>query len=142
MAAGRFQDFFGDDFEDTLDSLKSVPGAFGNILVTAVRQLRFIDIAAFMLVVAGLVLFGYSLATGQPTGLVLLGLLPLVLWFAAGIAGGVIYHVGGIGYRSLGYWESYVLILSFSWFGVLALRLALNPYDRRIHRAEPDAVKL
>ncbi len=135
--AGRVQDFFGDDFEDALVSLKSAPGAFGNIVVAAVRQLRAIDIAAFALVLAGWAFFAYGLAAGHGAGLLFLSLLPLALWLAAGIAGGVIFHVGGIGYRSLGYWESYVLILTFSCFGVLALRLALNPYDRRIHRAAP-----
>ncbi len=137
MAAGRFQDFFGDDFEDALDSLKSAPGAFGNILVAAVRQLRPFDMAAFALVVAGLAFFVYGIVAGLGTELLIIAWLPTVLWLAAGIAGGVIFHVGGIGYRSLGYWESYVLILTFSCFGVLALRLALNPYDRRIHRATP-----
>ncbi len=130
--AGRIQDFFGDDLEDTLDSLKSAPGAFGNIVVAAVRQLHLLDVAAFALVLAGWAFFAYGLAAGHG-----IGLLPLALWLTAGIAGGVIFHVGGIGYRSLGYWESYVLILTFSCFGVLALRLALNPYDRRIHRAAP-----
>ena len=117
--------------------MKSAPGAFGNIVVAAVRQLRAVDIAAFAVVLAGWAFFAYGLAAGHGTGLLLLSLLPLALWLAAGIAGGVIFHVGGIGYRSLGYWESYVLILTFSCFGVLALRLALNPYDRRIHRAAP-----
>jgi hypothetical protein len=117
--------------------LKSAPGAFGNILVAAVRQLRPIDVAAFALVLAGWALFAYGLVAGHSLGLLLVSLLPMALWLAAGIAGGVIFHVGGIGYRSLGYWESYVLILTFSCFGVLALRVALNPYDRRIHRAAP-----
>ena len=137
MSAGRFQEFFGDDFEDALDSLKSAPGAFGNILVAAVRQLRAVDIAAFVLVLAGWSFFAYGLVVGHGAELLLVSLLPTALWFAAGIAGGVIFHVGGIGYRSLGYWESYILILTFSFLGVLALRLALNPYDRRIHRAAP-----
>lgn len=137
MAAGRFQEFFGDDFEDALDSLKSAPGAFGNIVVAAIRQLRFIDVAAFALVLAGWAFFAYGIVAGHSAWLLLVSLLPMALWFAAGIAGGVIFHVGGIGYRSLGYWESYVLILTFSWLGVLALRLALNPYDRRIHRGAP-----
>jgi hypothetical protein len=138
MSAGRFQEFFGDDLEDALDSLKSAPGAFGNILVAAVRQLRPVDVAAFALVLAGWAFFAYGLAAGHGVGLLLASLLPAALWLAAGIAGGVIFHVGGIGYRSLGYWESYVLILTFSCFGVLALRLALNPHDRRIHRATPE----
>ena len=36
--AGRPQGFFGDDWEDTLDSVLSVPGAFGNIVVVAVKN--------------------------------------------------------------------------------------------------------
>jgi hypothetical protein len=139
MTTGRFQAFFGDDFEDAIDSLKSAPGAFGNILVAAVRQLRPLDIAAFGLVLTGWAFLVYGLVAGGGVGLLLLSACPTALWLAAGIAGGVIFHVGGIGYRSLGYWESYVLILTFSFLGVLALRLALNPYDRRIHRATaPD----
>jgi hypothetical protein len=137
MAAGRFQDFFGDDFEDALDSLKSAPGAFGNIVVAAIRQLKPVDVAAFALVVAGWAFFVYGIFAGHAIGLLLVSLLPTALWLAAGISAGIIFHVGGIGYRSLGYWESYVLILTFSWLGVLALRLALNPYDRRIHRSPP-----
>jgi len=134
---GHLQDFFGDDFEDTLDSLKSVPGAFGNILITAVRQLRPVDVIAFATVLLGWAFFAYGLVAGNSIGLLLLSLMPTALWLAAGIAAGIIFHVGGIGYRSLGYWESYVLILTFSCLGVLALRLALNPHDRRIHRAAP-----
>jgi hypothetical protein len=137
MAAGRFQEFFGDDFEDALDSLKSVPGAFGNIFIAAVRQLRPVDIVAFALVFGGWAFLIYGIIAGLDVGLLLLGLLPTALWLIAGIIGGIVFHVGGIGYRSLGYWESYVLILTFSFLGVLALRLALNPYDRRIHRAGP-----
>jgi hypothetical protein len=138
MAAGRIQAFFGDDLEDALDSLKSAPGAFGNIMVAAVRQLRLVDVAAAALALAGLASFLYGLNAGHGTGTLLLSLAPAILWLAAGIAGGVIFHVGGIGYRSLGYWESYVLILIFSAFGLLALRLALNPRDRRIHRASSE----
>ena len=137
MAAGRFQAFFGEDLDDTLDSLKSAPGAFGNIMLAAIKQLRLVDAAAFGLVLGGWVYFIYGIAAGLSTGVLLLALLPMALWLVCGIAGGIIFHVGGIGYRSLGYWESYVLIMIFSAFGVLALRLALNPYDRRIHRAAP-----
>jgi purine-cytosine permease-like protein len=139
MAAGRFQAFFGDDLDETIDSLKSAPGAFGNIVVAAIRQLRLVDVAAFGLVLAGWVGCGYALITEQAVEVMLVSLLPTGLWLAAGIAGGVIFHVGGIGYPALRYWESYVLILIFSAFGLLALRLALNPYDRQIHRAgSPD----
>ena len=137
MAAFRIQEIFGDDLEDTLDSLKSAPGAVGNLLVAAIRQFRLVDASAFALVLAGWVAFVYGLLADLATEWLLLALLPTVLWLACGIAGGVIFHVGGIGYRSLLYWESYFLILIFSGFGVLALRLALNPRDRRIHRAAP-----
>jgi FtsH-binding integral membrane protein len=137
MATFRFQEFFGDDLEETLDSIKSAPGAFGNILVAAVRQFRLVDAAAFALVVAGWLLFAYALVEDAGVGLMLAALLPTALWLACGIAGGVIFHVGGIGYSSLRYWESYGLILIFSVFGLLALRLALNPHDRLIHRAPP-----
>jgi hypothetical protein len=137
MANFRLQEFFGDDLEETLDSIKSAPGAFGNILVAAVRQFRLVDAAAFVLVLTGWAGSAYALIEDRSTGSVLLGLLPMALWLACGIAGGVIFHVGGIGYRSLRYWESYGLILIFCVFGVLALRLALNPRDRRIHRAAP-----
>jgi hypothetical protein len=137
MAAFRIQEIFGDDFEDTLDSIKSAPGAFGNILVAAVRQFRLVDAAAFALVVAGWALFAYALIADLDARVTVLGLLPSILWLGCGVVGGIIFHVGGIGYRSLLYWESYALILIFSGFGVLALRLALNPHDRRIHRAAP-----
>jgi hypothetical protein len=139
MAAFRIQEFFGEDLEDTLDSLKSAPGAFGNILVAAVRQFRLVDAAAFALVLAGWAFFAYGLFVGHSAGLLLVAMLPTLLWLACGVAGGIIFHVGGIGYGSLRYWESYALILIFSGFGVLALRMALNPYDRRIHRATPNA---
>src|SRR5690606_24061965 len=119
MPAGRMQDFFGDDFDEAIDSLKSAPGAFGNILIAAIRQLHPLDVAAFALVIGGWAVFIYGAIAGHGTGMQLLSLLPTGLWLAAGIAGGVIFHVGGIGYRSLGYWESYVLIVTFSFFGVL-----------------------
>jgi purine-cytosine permease-like protein len=137
MTVFRIQEIFGDDLEDTLDSIKSAPGAFGNILVAAVRQFRLVDAAAFALVVAGWALFAYAATADLDARVAVLGLLPSILWLACGIAGGIIFHVGGIGYRSLLYWESYALILIFSGFGVLALRLALNPHDRRIYRAAP-----
>jgi hypothetical protein len=138
MAAFRIQEIIlGDDFEDTLDSIKSAPGAVGNIIVAAIRQFRLVDAAVFALVLAGWATFVYGVVTELAVEWLLLALVPTALWLACGIAGGVIFHVGGIGYGSLRYWESYVLILIFSGFGVLALRLALNPRDRRIHRAAP-----
>lgn len=137
MAAGRLQDFFGDDWEDTLDSLKSAPGAFGNIVVAAARQVRIVDGAALALVIAGWtwVVAGYGIAGEHQVGLVLLSLAPSLLWLAAGAVGGLVFEIGGIGVRALGYWESYLLILLFAVFGVISLRLALNPKDRRVYRA-------
>lgn len=144
MAAGRFQDFFGDDLEETLDSLKSAPGAFGNLVVGAVRQVRLVDGVAFLLVAAGWLwlVFGFGLAGDHRPGLLILSLLPSALWLTAGAIGGLIFEIGGIGLRSLAYWESYLLILLFAAFGSVSLRLALNPRDRRVYRAPaaaPDA---
>jgi hypothetical protein len=135
----RLQVFFGDDWEETLDSLKSAPGAFGNLLVGAARQVRLIDAAAFSFVVAGWVwlVAGYGIAGDQRPGFLILAILPTVLWLLAGIAGGLTFEVGGIGWRSLGYWEAYLLILLFAVFGLISLRLALNPKDRRVYRAPP-----
>jgi len=142
MAAGRIQEFFGEDLEEALDSLKSAPGAVGNILVAAVRQIKLVDVLAFAVVVAGWlwVVFGYGVAEDHRAGLLVLSLLPAVLWLTAGAIGGVIFHVGGLGYRSLAYWESYLLIAFFATFGLVSLRLAINPRDRRIYRvpAGPD----
>ena len=62
-------------------------------------------------------------------------------WLAAGIAGGTESEIGGIGVRSLVYWESYLLIALFACFGTISLRLALNPTDRNVYRSsvKPDA---
>lgn len=142
MAAGRhLGTFFGDDLEDTLDSLLSAPGAFGNIVLAAARQVRPIDVVAFGLVLTGWlwVIGGYAIAGNHSGQLLLLAILPTVLWLAAGIAGGLVFEIGGIGLRVLSYWESYVLILLFSIFGVVSLRLALNPKDRHIYRGGPTA---
>src|SRR5687768_8184512 len=58
--AGRLQAFFGDDLLEAFDSVKSAPGAFGNIVVATARQVRPVDAVAF-----GLVLLGWSwLAVG------------------------------------------------------------------------------
>jgi hypothetical protein len=140
MAAGRFGAFFGDDWDDALDSLKSVPGAFGNILIAAIRQVRPVDLIAFAFVAAGWLwlLFGYLIGGDHASGLLALSILPTALWLVAGAIGAVIFEVGGIGPRVLGYWESYVLILVFSLFGVVSLRLALNPKDRRVYRRPPS----
>ncbi|HLF72321.1 MAG TPA: hypothetical protein VI759_09245 [Dehalococcoidia bacterium] len=141
MAGVRFQEFFGDDWEETLDSLKSAPGAFGNILVGGVRQMRLVDLAGLALVFAGWfwVIIGYGIAGDHSTLLLIVALLPSLLWFGAGIAGGLVFEVGGIGVRSLAYWESYLLIGVFACFGLTSLRLALNPRDRRVYRAPAPA---
>jgi hypothetical protein len=144
MATGRIQDFFGDDWEDTLDSLKSAPGAFGNIFVAAARQIRLVDGVAFFLVLAGWtwLAVGYGFQGDHRAVLVFLSLLPSLLWLAAGVIGGLVFEIGGIGLRSLAYWESYLLILLFGCFGSISLRIALNPRDRYVYRASataPDA---
>ena len=141
MALGKLQDFFGDDWEGTLDSIKSAPGAFGNILVGVGRQVRIVDAAALALVLGGWVwlVAGYGLMDDHRLGLLLLALLPSALWFGAGIAGGLIFEIGGIGLRSLAYWEAYFLILLCAVFGVISLRLALNPRDRRVYHGAPAA---
>ena len=137
MAAGRIQDFFGDDLDETLGSLMSAPGAFGNIMVAAVRQVRLIDgvALALMLLGWGWLIFGYGIAGDHRLGFVILALLPTLIWFSCGIVGGLVFEIGGIGVRSLAYWESYLLIGLFAFFGVVSLRLALNPRDRRVYRA-------
>ena len=139
MALSKLQDFFGDDWGDALDSIKSAPGAFGNILVGVARQVRFVDAAALVLVLAGWawLAVGYGLIGDHRLGLLLLSLLPTALWFGAGIAGGLIFEIGGIGLRSLAYWEAYFLILLCGVFGVISLRLALNPRDRRVYHGAP-----
>lgn len=137
--AGKLQVFFGDDLEETWASLRSVPGAFGNILVAVVRQLKLVDALAFSTVLAGLawLVFGYLVLGERQTGLLLLAVLPVVLWLTAGVVGGLIFHIGAIGRSSLAYWESYVLLGLFALFGVVSLRLALDPRDRRVYRVLP-----
>ncbi len=134
--AGGFQAFFGDDWDDTLDSLKSAPGALGGVMLSALRQLRPIDLAAFAVVVAGWIWFvlGFLAAADRDPLVALLALLPTALWLAAGIAGALVFEISGLGFRTLGYWEAYVIILVFAVFGVTSLRIALNPRDRRVHR--------
>jgi uncharacterized membrane protein len=136
MAGHRLQAFFGDDLEETFDSIMSAPGAFGNIGVAALKQVRPIDAVAFGLVVAGWVwlIGGYVIAEERETAILLVSLLPTVLWLAAGIVGGLVFHIGAIGYRSLGYWESYVLIGILSILGVISLRIALDPRGRSVYR--------
>ena len=141
MTGNRIQAFFGEDLEDTWDSLRSVPGAFGNIVVGVARQVRPIDALAFAVVIAGLVsLFvGHFLLGERHFGLYLGGLLPLLLWLVAGVIGGLVFHLGAIGRSSLALWETYVLLLLFAAFGVISLRLAIDPRDRRVYRAPPAA---
>jgi hypothetical protein len=141
MAGNRLQIFFGDDLEETLDSLRSVPGAFGNIIVAVIRQLRPIDGLAFAVVIAGLgwLIVGHFILGERHQVLAVASILPLVLWLVAGVVGGFVFHIGAIGRSSLAYWESYVLLLFFALFGVISLRLALDPRDRRVYRAAPPA---
>jgi hypothetical protein len=73
-------------------------------------------------------------AEDHRTGLLLLAALPTVAWLTAGVVGALVFEVGGIGVRVLGYWESYLLIGFLSLFGLVALRLALNPKDRLVYR--------
>ncbi|MPZ49674.1 MAG: hypothetical protein GEU75_10335 [Dehalococcoidia bacterium] len=138
---GRLQDFFGDDWEEALDSLKSAPGAFGNILVGTARQVRPFDVICFGLVVAGWLwlIVGYGIAEDRRAGLLILALLPTALWLLAGIISGLIFEIGGFGIRALGYWEAYLLILLCGLFGVVTLRLALNPKDRRVYHGSAPA---
>jgi purine-cytosine permease-like protein len=139
--AGGFQIFFGDDWEDAVDSVKSAPGALGGLALTAMRQLRAVDIAAFGLVVAGWAWLAAGFpGVSEPGNLHLtLAVFPTVLWFGAGIVGGLIFEVSGLGYRVLAYWEAYVLILLFALFGVTSLRIALNPHGRRVYRGPPPS---
>jgi hypothetical protein len=136
MAAGRLGAFFGDDWDEAFDSIKSVPGAFGNIVVAASRQVRLVDVLALVLVVAGWgwIVVGAAIGGDQRFGLLLLAVAPTIAWLVAGVIGALVFEIGGIGPRVLGYWESYVLIVFFSLFGLISLRLALNPKDRVVYR--------
>lgn len=141
MVGHRLQEFFGDDLEETWDSILSVPGAFGNIFIGTLRQVKLIDAVAFGVVLTGLawLIVGHFILGERNWTLYLLSILPLTLWFVAGIVGGIIFHIGAIGVRALAYWESYALILLLGAFGVISLRLALDPRDRRVYRSTPDA---
>jgi hypothetical protein len=136
MAGHRLQAFFGDDLEETFDSIKSAPGAFGNIGVAAFKQVRPIDLVALGLVIGGWAWFlgGYVIAEERDSVVLFLSVLPTFLWLVAGIVGGLVFHIGAIGYRSLGYWESYVLIGILSILGVISLRIALDPRGRNVYR--------
>ena len=130
------QNFFGDDWDEALDSIVSAPGALGGLMLSCLRQVRAVDAAAFAIVLAGWASLALAAALGYgiPWWHLALAALPTVLWLAAGITGVIIFEVGGLGYRSLTYWEAYVLILLFSVLGVLSLRMALSPESRLVHR--------
>jgi hypothetical protein len=144
MKGKRIQEFFGDDFEETLDSLLSVPGAFGNIALGVIRQIKPVDGAAFLLVAAGWAWLFFSYLGGheRSSSMIMVALLPTGIWFTSGIIAGFIFHIGAIGMRSLAYWESYLLILLFGAFGIISLRTALDPRDRRVYRAKPTSTDI
>lgn len=137
MAAGKFQGFFGDDWEDTLDSVLSMPGAFGNICVAAVKQIKPWDALAMAFVAASIawLLIGYLIGDNHDVRLATLSVVAIAAWLICGAVGGMWFSVGGIGKRALKYWESYLLIALFAAFGTVSLRIALNPKDRRVYRA-------
>jgi hypothetical protein len=131
----------GDEVENTLDSLLAAPGAFGNILVGVASQVRLYDVAFLGLMVAGWawVVAGYLINDNENSLLLALAVLPTLAWVVCGVIGGLIYEVGGVGWRSLAFWESYLLMLMFIAAGPVTLRLAVNPKDRRIYRGPPQS---
>ena len=135
----KLQTFFGDDLEETLDSLLSAPGAFGNIMVGVAKQVRIYDAAVLALVVTGWgwLILGYALSDNDDTLLFVLAILPTAVWVVCGLIGGLVFEIGGVGWRTLGYWEAYLLMLVFMAMGVITLRLAVNPRDRRVYRGTP-----
>ena len=139
---GRLSILFGEDWEDTLDSLKAAPGALGNIAYSAIRQFRLFDLAGLGLVGAGWAWIAMARLGGDglsPLAL-LVAILPTALWLACGAAGALIFEISGLGYRSLAYWESYLIILVVAFFGTASLRLALHPKGARVYRASPSDV--
>jgi hypothetical protein len=142
MPDGRSQGFFGDDWEDTIDSVLSVPGAFGNIVVAAVRQIKVWDAAAMLLVTASLLwlIGGYLIGGNHEAKYALGAVVVIAAWLACGTVGGFFFTIAGVGKRSLYLWESYLLIGLFAAFGTLSLRIALNPKDRLVHRPPPAPV--
>jgi len=134
--AGGLQAFFGDDWDDALDSIKSAPGALGGVTLSFMRQLRLVDALGFVVVLAGWLWLGAGFIAGGDRELLpaLVALLPTAAWLAAGITGALVFEISGLGPRVLGYWESYVIIALLALFGVVSLRLALNPGDLRVHR--------
>jgi hypothetical protein len=142
MALGRLQGFFGDDWEDTLDSVLSMPGAFGNICVAAVKQIKVWDAAAMLLVAASILwlLGGYLIGGNHDAKFAVGAVLAIGAWLTCGTIGGFFFTIGGVGKRSLLLWESYLLVALFAGFGTLSLRIALNPKDRLVHRAPTTPV--
>ena len=138
----RFQGFFGDDWEDTLDSVLSVPGAFGNIVVAAVKQIKVWDAVAMVLVSVSLLwlLVGFLISGDHEATYAVPAALATVAWLVCGTVGGVAFIFGGVGKRAFLLWESYLLIGLFAAFGTVSLRIALNPKDRLVHRAPPTPV--
>jgi hypothetical protein len=134
--AGGLQVFFGDDWDDALDSIKSAPGALGGVTLSFLRQLRPVDGIGFAGVLAGwLWLAAGFVAIGDHQLLTtVFALLPTLAWLAAGISVGLVFEISGLGPRVHGYWESYEIIALLALFGVVSLRLALNPRDLRVHR--------
>ena len=52
----------------------------------------------------------------------------------------LVFEISGLGVGVLAYWESYALMLVFGLFGVVSLRLALNPRGVRVYRGPVRAV--
>jgi len=137
----KLQAIFGDELEETFDSLLSVPGAFGNVIIGIARQVRLIDAIFLGLVLAGWgwLAVGYTLSENDDMLFLALALLPTVAWVICGFVAGLIFEVGGVGWRALAFWESYLLLIVFIMFGVISLRIAINPKDRRVYRGTPPA---
>jgi hypothetical protein len=136
VAAGKLQAFFGDDWEDTLEAFLSAPGALGNIVVGAARQVRLVDIVALVLMITGFVwlIYGFAVQGDHRLGFLLLALAPIAVWFVAGFIGGYLFVVGAIGFKALRFWESYLFIALFVTFGTVSLRLAVSPKDSDVVR--------
>src|SRR5262245_23024081 len=141
LVANKVQAFFGEDLDDTLDSLLSAPGALGGVMLGTLRQLKPYDILAFAVVVAGWcwLIGGVELGSRRDALSVTLGVLPTIAWLAAGITGALVFEIAGLGKRGLGYWEAYVILVVVALFGVVSLRLALNPRDTRVYRGTAAA---
>lgn len=135
--AGGLQAFFGDGWEDTLDSLKSAPGALGGLMLSGARQVRPLEAIALALVFGGWAWIAVAYADAgidQQAWHVALALLPTAVWLGCGIVAALIFEIGGLGMPTLAYWEAYALMLVFAAFGLVSLRIALSPESRQIHR--------